>query len=366
MRLRAPCLKPEAAGRHHPHLPEVRSPEHPQPHAAAARPGLRGLRAHAGLRRHARTDRRGAGPRRPPRSQPDRRPGPEPGSADGDAPRAEAEDPGTPTRPAACRRRPPAHSTSSAAQMSRRRPWPKRFQQAVARRAAPRPGAALVPRRGTSAAASPGSWCSWSTALGDKYQVDELAAKYEFTGRTPMTIPQALEIKEELEDDRPAAEAVGRGGQDGPDRRHRPGELAEFAEPGDIEQLNQLARQIEQYLRDLAERQGLEKTGQGYQLTPKAYRLFQGRLLERIFSELQAVADRPPPGAGGRRRGRRDAADQALRVRRLAGQHGHPRLAHQRHDPQRAGPARADAARGHRRSIAPATRPSAPPRCCWT
>ena len=35
--------------------------------------------------------------------------------------------------------------------------------------------------------------------LGDKYQVDELAAKYEFTGRTPLTIPQALEIKEELE-----------------------------------------------------------------------------------------------------------------------------------------------------------------------
>ncbi len=28
--------------------------------------------------------------------------------------------------------------------------------------------------------------------LGDKYQVDELASKYEFTGRTPLSIPQAL------------------------------------------------------------------------------------------------------------------------------------------------------------------------------
>jgi hypothetical protein len=36
-------------------------------------------------------------------------------------------------------------------------------------------------------------------ALGKKYEVDELAAKYEFTGRTAMSIPQALEIKEELE-----------------------------------------------------------------------------------------------------------------------------------------------------------------------
>src|SRR5207249_11970350 len=35
--------------------------------------------------------------------------------------------------------------------------------------------------------------------LGNKYQVDELAAKYKFTGRTPLTIPEALAVKEELE-----------------------------------------------------------------------------------------------------------------------------------------------------------------------
>ena len=35
--------------------------------------------------------------------------------------------------------------------------------------------------------------------LGDKYQVDELASKYEFTGRKPLTIDQALAVKEELE-----------------------------------------------------------------------------------------------------------------------------------------------------------------------
>src|SRR4029077_20014448 len=52
---------------------------------------------------------------------------------------------------------------------------------------------------------------------------------------------------------------------------------------------NELAQMIEKYLRDLAEQQGLEKTAQGYRLTPKAYRLFQGRLLERIFSNLQAA-----------------------------------------------------------------------------
>jgi hypothetical protein len=35
--------------------------------------------------------------------------------------------------------------------------------------------------------------------LGEKYQVDELAAKYAFTGRQAMSVPQALAVKEELE-----------------------------------------------------------------------------------------------------------------------------------------------------------------------
>ncbi|NTU73849.1 phosphoribosylaminoimidazolesuccinocarboxamide synthase, partial [Candidatus Roizmanbacteria bacterium] len=35
--------------------------------------------------------------------------------------------------------------------------------------------------------------------LGGKYQVDELATKYAFTGRAPLTIPEALAVKQELE-----------------------------------------------------------------------------------------------------------------------------------------------------------------------
>ncbi len=125
--------------------------------------------------------------------------------------------------------------------------------------------------------------------LGAKYQVDELAAKYEFSGLTAMTVPKALAVKEELEEiDRllKQLEEAAKTAQIGIIDLEA---LAEFAEPGDIEQLNQLAEQIQQYLRDLAEGQGLERAGQGYRLTPKAYRLFQGRLLERIFSDLEAA-----------------------------------------------------------------------------
>ena len=124
--------------------------------------------------------------------------------------------------------------------------------------------------------------------LGDKYQIDELAAKYTFTGRTPLTISEALEIKEELEAiDRllkqleEAAETAQIGIIDLQ-------ELAEFTEPDDLEQLRELGQQIEEYIRQMAEQQGLEKTAHGYQLTPHAMRLFQGKLLERIFSHLEA------------------------------------------------------------------------------
>ena len=124
--------------------------------------------------------------------------------------------------------------------------------------------------------------------LGEKYQVDELAAKYPFSGRTQMTIPKALEIKEELETiDRllkqleQAKETAQIGIIDLDD-------LAELTDPEDVDGLRKLAEQIEQYVRELADRQGLEKTKNGFQLTPKAYRLFQARLLERIFSQLEA------------------------------------------------------------------------------
>jgi uncharacterized protein with von Willebrand factor type A (vWA) domain len=126
--------------------------------------------------------------------------------------------------------------------------------------------------------------------LGNKYQVDELAAKYQFTGRTSLTIPEALAIKEELEkidELLKQLEEARKNAQIGIIDLEL---LEQFTEPGDMQKLEELQRMIENYVREMAERQGLERDGKGrgFRLTPKAYRLFQGRLLERIFSELQA------------------------------------------------------------------------------
>jgi uncharacterized protein with von Willebrand factor type A (vWA) domain len=122
--------------------------------------------------------------------------------------------------------------------------------------------------------------------LGEKYQVDELAARYAFTGAEAMTVPQALAIKEELEkiDDLlkqlEEARKTARIGIIDMDL------LSEFAEPGDIDQLSALQQQVQDYLRELAEQQGLEQQKGSFRLTPKAYRLFQGKLLEKLFTEM--------------------------------------------------------------------------------
>jgi len=125
-------------------------------------------------------------------------------------------------------------------------------------------------------------------ALGDKYQVDELASKYHFTGRTPLTIPEALAVKAELEKIDALLKQLEEARQNAQIAVIDLEALAEFTEPGDIAKLQELQQMVEDYVRELAERQGLERDGDAFQLTPQAYRLFQGRLLEKIFSNLQA------------------------------------------------------------------------------
>lgn len=125
--------------------------------------------------------------------------------------------------------------------------------------------------------------------LGEKYQIDELASKCEFTGHTPMSVPEALEIKQELEMIDRLLDQLAEAAKTAQIGVIDLEELAQFAEPGEVDKLNELQKQIQDYMRQVAEQQGLERGPKGYQLTPKAMRLFQGRLLERIFSNLQAA-----------------------------------------------------------------------------
>ena len=159
--------------------------------------------------------------------------------------------------------------------------------------------------------------------LGEKYEIEELASQYAFTGSTPLTVPQAIAIKEELEQIDRLLQQLEEARETAQIGLIDLEALAEFTEPGDLESLRALQQAVQDYLRELAEQQGLERDGNAYQLTPKAYQLFQGRLLERIFSQLQACAHRTARGGRAGRGSGGIAPDQAVRVRRFAGQHGY-------------------------------------------
>ena len=73
-------------------------------------------------------------------------------------------------------------------------------------------------------------------------------------------------------------------------------ELAEFAEPGDIEKLNELARQIEEYIRELAEQQGLEKSARRLPAHAQGLSHLPGPAAGADLQRAGSLADRPASG----------------------------------------------------------------------
>jgi uncharacterized protein with von Willebrand factor type A (vWA) domain len=125
--------------------------------------------------------------------------------------------------------------------------------------------------------------------MGEKYQVEELASRHEFTGRTEMDVPTALQVKDELDTIDRLLQQLEEAAETARLAIIDMEALAEIADPEAIEGLNQLQQQVEDFLREEARRQGLEQSGRGYSLSPHAYRLFQRKLLSEIFAELDAA-----------------------------------------------------------------------------
>jgi len=124
--------------------------------------------------------------------------------------------------------------------------------------------------------------------LGNKYQIDELAAKWVFTGNESLTIPEALDIKEELEKIEELLKQLEEARDSAQIAVIDMEQLGEYMDDETMHSLEEMQRQIENYVREAAERQGLTKKDGKFQLTPQAYRVFQGKLLARIFSDLKA------------------------------------------------------------------------------
>ena len=125
-------------------------------------------------------------------------------------------------------------------------------------------------------------------SLADLYQVDALASGRDFTGRTPLTIPQALEVLEELQRIEELLEQLEQARETAQLAIIDLDELSEFTDPETVQQMADFQRQVQDYLNTLLEQQGVTRSDGQVHLSPRAYRIFQGRLLERIFSDLNA------------------------------------------------------------------------------
>ena len=125
--------------------------------------------------------------------------------------------------------------------------------------------------------------------LGDKYQVDELAGKYEFTGREKLTVPEAIELKELLDELDKLLKQLAEAKKTAQVGIIDLEELSKFAEQADIDALRQMQEQVEEYIKQKAREQGIEGDARkGFQMTPRAFRLFQSKVLTQIFAELKA------------------------------------------------------------------------------
>jgi len=125
-------------------------------------------------------------------------------------------------------------------------------------------------------------------SLGEKYQVDLLASNWEFTGRESLSIPHALEVLQELKQIEELLKQLEEAKETAQLAIIDMEDLADFADPESIEQLGEFQKQVQQYVKDLMENQGITDADGHVHLTPQAYRVFQGRLLERIFSNLES------------------------------------------------------------------------------
>lgn len=146
--------------------------------------------------------------------------------------------------------------------------------------------------------------------LGRQYEIEALDAKYPFTGREPLTADEAIEIKEELETIDELLRQIEEALKNAKPAVIDLDALRDFVEEADIDTLRDLGRQVDELLRQEAERQGVMNEQGGFRLSPKAYKLFQNRLLDEIFSELEASRSGRHEGTVG------DGAIEIARTRR--------------------------------------------------
>lgn len=123
--------------------------------------------------------------------------------------------------------------------------------------------------------------------LETKNEVEQLRAAYDFTGSTSLTPEQAIEVKAELEKIDELIQQIKDAIENGEIGVIDLSELQDFIEEGGQQALNDLKDFMDQYLEQIAESQGMDRQNGQWKLSPKAMRIYQKKLLAKIFSDLK-------------------------------------------------------------------------------
>ena len=124
--------------------------------------------------------------------------------------------------------------------------------------------------------------------LSRRLEVEQLSSRYDFTGRTALTPEEAIEVKEELETIDRLLEQLREAMKNARVGIIDMEALRNFVDDADVDELQGMEGRIRELIQEQAELAGLERSAEGYQLGPKALKTVQGKLLDEIFSELEA------------------------------------------------------------------------------
>lgn len=125
-------------------------------------------------------------------------------------------------------------------------------------------------------------------AMGTRLEIERLVSRYDFTGRQNVTPAEAVAIAEELDTIERLLEQLREARKNAKIGIVDMDALRRFVDEADVEQLRSMGERISEMIREQAELAGLERSADGYKLGPKALRTIQGKLLDEIFSELDA------------------------------------------------------------------------------
>lgn len=125
-------------------------------------------------------------------------------------------------------------------------------------------------------------------ALGSRLEIERMLSRYDFTGRQELTPPEAIAIGEELETIDRLLEQLREARKNAKIGIIDMDALRRFVDEADVDQLRSMEQRISDIIREQAEMAGLERTADGYRLGPKALRTIQSKLLDEIFSDLEA------------------------------------------------------------------------------